>query len=524
MKDKALKQLLKTKEVSSIMSLLDKNGATSLIGPVAHLAKDLAECDYAIQGDVFQVYIPSPHKLLLVDKLKWFGMLPVIMKGTFQVELHVPTLPEIDELDSPFQKALSKVPTITIIEHKQAPKDLTFDYILYCHNDLDDQSVASIKETDYERALFMFWSEMDYLINSKYLKANNIIIGEPSLSDYSVSSGVEEGSGWCLVTSSMKEIEENASTDEKALAESRFLKAMYNHSSQIGYTNPRTRPGNPIQDMRINNVLRPQMVYVIDNLTLDLANGLLYEYKKNRETFLVSEVTDSKTPPESKNFIEKLLWAYTIKAIYHLKTSENGEYNQAAYSAIKEYAKHVDSEATKQLMIGSILEIEGNKEAALEHYLKNLELQSAEIYYRAGALSTQLQQQGSLARFATASKLGSSISAYNYAVMLIEQGLTQESLPVCIDHLTQSASNGFEPAQCSLAELMIQIGKPKTGSKWLRKSAENGNMDSAYNLVIVLKDLYDAGQCEKFELKKAQKALKDAERIHRVSLNSQNRV
>jgi len=524
MKDKTLKQLFKLKPVSTIMSLLDKNGAASMVGAPAHLAKDIVESGYELQGDILRIYIPNPHKMLLVDKLKWFGMIPVLLEKDIEVEIHVASLPDVEELDSPYQQALSKVPTITIIEHSETPSDLEFDYTFFCHSDLTQSSIECIRQIKSRRVLFTFWGEMDYMVNSRFLQAYGIEVDEPKISDFTVISGVENGSGWCLITTSTKTIKSDFEADHTATTEAKFIKAMYNHSSQLGYTNPRTRPGNSIRDIRVNNVLHPQMIYVIDNLMLDGASGLLYEYKRNRDTFMIAEVHDIAHPPESKSFIENLLWAYTLKAIYHLKASENDHYNQAVYEATIEYAKLAPSESIRQLMIGNILEINGDKEKASDLYLANIELGSAEILYRAGSLNTQLKRHGSKSLFAEAAKLGSAIAAYNYAVIEIEHGLTQTTLPVCIEYLTKASKKGFEPAQSALAELLLQTGEPKESVKWLRKSSENGNVDSAYNLVIVLKDLHEAGLCEKFELKKAQKALKNVERNHRNSLNRSEQV
>ena len=520
MKDKTLKRLFKLKPVAQVMSLLDKNGAVSMTGPVSHLAKNVVESGYNVSNDTFKICIPSPHKLLMVDKLKWFGLLPLLLEKDFSVEIHVPCLEVSDDIDSHYKKAISKLSSVTIIEHEAMPTDEEFDYILFFHNDLNAQSIDDIKQISYKQSLLMFWSEMDWLINSKYVETYNIKLTEPGISDFTVASGVEDGSGWCLVSSTIESIDREQGVEAKHVAESRFLKAMYNHSSHLGYTNPRTRPGNSIRDMRINNILRPEMIYVIDNLVLDNATGILYEYKRNRDTMMSAEVNILNHPPESKSFIDNLIWAYLIKAIYHIKPCEKAPVNNEMYAAIESYAEFCDTPEIKSLLKANLLESQGRKEEALRIYIEQIVLGSAEITYRAGALSINEDRMASKHLFEMSAKLGSSIAAYNYGAMIIEDGLkTKTQLESCLQSLTQSAKNGFEPAQSALAELSLQTGNTQEGIKWLKKSSTNGNIDSACNLVVVLEDLYEKGQCEKFELRKAQKNLKEYERKKRAGLN-----
>jgi len=449
MKNKEIKALIKKKAVTAITSHMDKNGSTSVLSPVVLLARFILNSNIS-EKDSYNILIPTPHSLMSIDRFKWLGMLGLLLGRDIKLNLYVSGVAELKPVSSPYSNLLQNVPAVNVHSCEIIPNNVNFDITFVCHNDSTELLANSIKAADSVINLMMFWSETDWAVNAEVLKAYGIELSDPNYNEHSISSTVESGSGWCQTYSEVTSIDLNKSTNETELITAEWLAAMYEHSSNIGHSNPYVMPSSGIKDLNIKNAITQDFIYVIDNIICNTKNGFLFTYKKNEISLAAPAHELSKAPAKEKTFLDKFIWAQQIKCLHHLRENEKSEVNDRTIAAIRAYSEIVGG-YIGSLMKGLIAELDGDLPTALEHYGDTITDAPAEAYYRmAGVKKSQNHIHEAVELWEIASSHGSAFGAYNAYVLSSESGYPNHTPYNHYDLLTASAKAEFEPAQAAL--------------------------------------------------------------------------
>jgi hypothetical protein len=513
MKNKEIRALLKKKSVTAITSHMDKNSAISVLSHIVLLARTIISNDIT-DKDTYNILMPTPHSLASIDRFKWFGMLGLFLDREIELNIYVSGTEDLKPVASPYSSLLGNVPAVNVHACDTPPCDVNFDITLVCHNDSTAVLAESIKLANSKINLMMYWSETDWAVNAEVLKAYGIELSDPAYNEHSISSTVESGSGWCQTYSEVTAINHIEAPDREELITAEWLAAMYEHSSNIGHSNPYVMPTSGIKDLKIKNALNQDFIYVIDNIICNVKNGFLFTYKKNEIKLVASTHELAKPPHKKASFLDKFIWAQQIKCLYHLRENEKDQVNKKTVAAIKAYAEVIKG-PIKNILKGILAEMDLQPEEAFSHYKNATKDFPAEAFYRmAGVRSEQNETEEAIELWEVSSSHGSAFGAYNAYVLSCESSYPNHTANDHYKLLSMSAETGFEPAQAALAEICYGLGKVRECSEWLKASALNGNTDSAHNHVLILQQLLAISAATSSEIKMAQRTLRklDADR------------